>query len=416
MLDSFERQGLSVICPKMQLHHFANLWRGAALLSLLLSTLARPAPPLAAATLSAEHAPAHPPALAPAGTRAHVPAAMGQLRPAFIENRGQFDPAVRFQLGSGERRVALAEDAIWVTLAEPNPIAPGAGYHQSEQASPVVGEPAGALRRLTLKLSFVGAKSHPRLEPMERLETHVSYFIGADPANWRTEVPAWGGVRYVDLYPGIDLEVSGQGGTWGWRLLRAGLGAALDRVRLRVEGADELRLDGGQLRVSTGLGEFGLPLLELDGGASAERRPVLQSDTVLTPLAGAGAPPTGQPIPAADKPGDRLYATFLGGSSWDFGSGIAVDGGGSAYVTGSTESSDFPAGPGYDTSYNGGDVDAFVVKLNASGTGLVYATFLGGSSPDRGSGIAVDASGSAYITGDTGSPAISRRCRATTRV
>ncbi len=76
-----------------------------------------------------------------------------------------------------------------------------------------------------------------------------------------------------------------------------------------------------------------------------------------------------------------LYATFLGGSGYDWGYGIAVDGAGQAYVTGGTESADFPAslGPGYDTSYNGGDRDAFVVKLDAAGTGLLYATFLGGS-------------------------------------
>ena len=77
------------------------------------------------------------------------------------------------------------------------------------------------------------------------------------------------------------------------------------------------------------------------------------------------------------------YATFLGGSGDDDGIGIAVDGAGSAYVTGETDSSDFPTTPGaFDTSYNGGDDDAFVVKLNPAGSGLAYATFLGGSGDD----------------------------------
>ena len=98
-----------------------------------------------------------------------------------------------------------------------------------------------------------------------------------------------------------------------------------------------------------------------------------------------------------------LYATFLGGSSNDYGSGIAVDGSGNAYVTGDTNSTDFPAasGPGYDTTFNGGYLDAFVVKLNASGMALLYATFLGGSGDDCGNGIAVDGSGNAYVTGYT---------------
>jgi hypothetical protein len=95
-----------------------------------------------------------------------------------------------------------------------------------------------------------------------------------------------------------------------------------------------------------------------------------------------------------------VYAGFLGGSGWDDGYGIAVDASGNAYVTGGTGSSDFPAVVGPDLSHNG-DRDAFVAKVNPSGTALVYAGFLGGSSDDAGSGIAVDASGNAYVTGWT---------------
>ena len=100
-----------------------------------------------------------------------------------------------------------------------------------------------------------------------------------------------------------------------------------------------------------------------------------------------------------------LYATFLGGSDSDGGDSIAVDGAGQAYVTGITYSADFPAtlNPGSDTSFNGGKYDAFVVRLDVTGTGLRYATFLGGSSGDSGSGIAVDGAGQAYVTGTTSS-------------
>jgi hypothetical protein len=98
------------------------------------------------------------------------------------------------------------------------------------------------------------------------------------------------------------------------------------------------------------------------------------------------------------------YATFLGGNGWDSGWGIAVDEAGNAYVTGETQSSDFPTTTGaFDTSLDGHN-DAFVVKLNADGTRLAYATFLGGGSDyDRGHAIAVDGAGSAYVTGWTDS-------------
>ena len=97
-----------------------------------------------------------------------------------------------------------------------------------------------------------------------------------------------------------------------------------------------------------------------------------------------------------------VYSTYLGGSDDDRGNGIAVDGAGSAYVTGFTLSTDFPTTAGAtQTTYAGGGNDAFVMKLNAAGSGLAYSTYLGGTDDDRGNGIAVDGAGSAYVTGLT---------------
>ena len=99
-----------------------------------------------------------------------------------------------------------------------------------------------------------------------------------------------------------------------------------------------------------------------------------------------------------------VYSTFLGGSGGDVGFGIAVDGAGNAYVTGTAGSASFPgvSGSSIQPTYGGG-ADAFVTKINAAGTAIVYSTFLGGSGEDFGSGIAVDSAGSAYVTGWTSS-------------
>jgi uncharacterized repeat protein (TIGR01451 family) len=105
------------------------------------------------------------------------------------------------------------------------------------------------------------------------------------------------------------------------------------------------------------------------------------------------------------------YSTYLGGSFDDSASSIAVDAAGSAYVTGETNSTDFPTANSVDSAYGGGDSDTFVAKLNAEGTALVYATYLGGNtfstggavSGGGGLGIAVDAYGDAYVTGFTNS-------------
>jgi hypothetical protein len=65
---------------------------------------------------------------------------------------------------------------------------------------------------VNIKISFPGANPNARIEPFNRLDTVVSYFIGNDPAKWHVAVPVWGGVRYVDLYPGVDLELTGENG------------------------------------------------------------------------------------------------------------------------------------------------------------------------------------------------------------
>ena len=105
-----------------------------------------------------------------------------------------------------------------------------------------------------------------------------------------------------------------------------------------------------------------------------------------------------------------MYSTYLGGFDYENGNGIAVDSSGNAYVTGDTESTDFPTTAGaYNRIYGGTFADAFVTKLNPSGTSLVYSTYLGGlfdpggvaSATDYGNGIAVDSSGNAYVTGQT---------------
>ncbi|HSQ62827.1 MAG TPA: SBBP repeat-containing protein [Polyangiaceae bacterium] len=94
------------------------------------------------------------------------------------------------------------------------------------------------------------------------------------------------------------------------------------------------------------------------------------------------------------------YSGYLGGSNPDYGYGIAVDGSGNAYVVGWTSSTNFPTASAYKGTLSGG-TDTFVTKLNASGSALVYSTYLGGSAQDSGEGIAVDGSGSAYVAGFT---------------
>lgn len=116
-----------------------------------------------------------------------------------------------------------------------------------------------------------------------------------------------------------------------------------------------------------------------------------------------------------DSGGTLAYSTYLGGDSNDLGNAIAVDASGNAYVTGSTQSTDFPTLNPYQSTkrsdcINPTDTEAFVAKLSTMGAALIYSTYLGGGRNDEGHGIAVDQAGSAYVTGHTASAQGTTQC------
>jgi hypothetical protein len=281
----------------------------------------------------------------------------------FVQNAGQFAPEVDFQIwGAGRGVWWLAGDSIWVTLPA-RPAGAGAGQHASALTGGV-----------NVRMRFAGANPASRPEPFDRQQIVISYFIGANPERWQPAVPVWGGVRYSDLYPGVDLELRGEAGRLVPRLV-AHSGADLAAVQVSIEGIGPASAVAEIVRPDAN-GQLHLPLLSSVPEPNSSAR-----------IAGAI---------------NMIYSTYIGGSLEDWGYDIAVDSAGCAYITGETESSNFPKTAGaFDESFNQGASDAFVVKLNAAGTGLVYATFLGGDGIDRGFGIAVDMYGRAYITGRT---------------
>lgn len=343
---------------------------------------------------------------------AQAPAAQVQsLRGApsalIIENVGQWDAAARFQVWGGQGTTWLAEDAIWISLVEPAPAEErGDPLSLLHSDDPLVTSPR---KGANLRLSFDGANPHPRLEPFGPSETVVSYFYGNDPDKWRPDVPVWTGVRYVDLYPGLDLEISGTAGSWSWRTIDKGVGTSymmsLRDVLLRVEGAEQVSLEGGALRVATAVGQVSVPLLQaMDAQGTPQVEPDKRVDTGGDVVTAPYATSTdGMALNAA--PSTLLYSTFLGGGMGDLGWGIALDAAGRTYVLGETSSNDLPTTPGaFDTDttwiYK---TDAFVTLLNEDKSALVYSTFVRGSDWDWTTGLAVDGAGQAYFTGQTDS-------------
>jgi hypothetical protein len=333
-------------------------------------------------------------------------AAYAKLPLNFIKNTGQVDGAVRYYAQGAGFSLAFARDKATLSLLTASSSSIRPELKSSEvTTSPDVLRASG----MTLALGFLGANPEPTVIGETPAAGKVNYLIGNDSTKWRTGLSTYHKVVYRELWPGIDMVFHGAGGTLKYEFL-VRPGAHVEDIALAYRGAQGLALDpAGNLTIHTPLGllKDSRPMSYQQLGA--QQVPV-QSRFVLRPNS-SGSTQFGFAVGSGyDRrrvlvidPG-LVYSTFLGGTSQDVGIGIALDPNRNAYVTGHTFSPDFPTTPGaFDNTHNG-FIDAFVTKLNASGSALVYSTFLGGVAQDQGQSIAVDSRGNAYITGYAQSP------------
>jgi hypothetical protein len=328
----------------------------------------------------------------------------------FIANLGQLDPAVSFYVQGQDKSIFFTPQGITYALDDPVR-APSQGH--SLQIQPISARsPLGnSSQRWAVKLDFVGA--NPQVVPLGETLTPalISYFLGQSN-QWQAGIPTYARVRYPELWPGIDLVFSGSAAAMKYEFV-VQPGADPSLIQLAYRGASAVRLlADGQLQISTPVGGFrdAAPLAyqERDG----LRLPVEMAYHLSQPeLSGEQSRwQYGFKLGDYDRslalvldPEVLIYAGFIGGAGYDSGRGIAVDAAGSAYITGTTASSQssFPVLVGPDLTFNSElNYDAFVVKIDPGGR-LVYAGYIGGSSGDEGEAIAVDADGNAYITGYT---------------
>ncbi|MBB6731544.1 DUF7507 domain-containing protein [Cohnella zeiphila] len=262
---------------------------------------------------------------------------------------------------------------------------------------------------MALSLRFLGANAAVRIEGRRQTAEKVHFFIGNDPAKWQTGLPAYREIVYPELWPGIDLVFHEEDGAFKYDLV-VRPGARLDDIRFAYRGADGLSLDSeGNLLIRTAHGvlseERPVSYQSIDGRKVTVDSRFLLPDSEEACVYGFEVGDGYHPNhPLIIDPMFLFYSTYLGGSDADIGFSIAVDGQDNAYVTGQTLSLDFPITPGAFQPFKDGSSSAFVTKVNPGGNALVYSTFIGGSSFDLGRGIAVDASGHAYVTGQTLSP------------
>jgi uncharacterized repeat protein (TIGR01451 family) len=327
--------------------------------------------------------------------RREVAGVYGKLPLSFAANDGQAGSCARFiARGSGFNLFITGNEAGLALRSETREASAG-----DKESNANGSDSADGYQIVWMKLS--GANHRAKLEALDELPGKLNYFIGSDSRQWRSNIPTYSQVKYSNAYPGIDVLYHGNQQQLEYDFLIAP-GAPPRRIKLAFAGARKISIAAnGDLILETAAGDVRqqkpIAYQEFNG----ERRDV----TVNYKLKGnqvtfeTGAYDTRRPLIIDPV---IVYSSFLGGANSEQGLGIAVDAQGSAYLTGSTFSTDFPLSGAFQATLGGsGSSDAFVVKLNPAGTALAYATYLGGSSTDVGNAISVDAQGSAYVVGST---------------
>ena len=361
---------------------------------------------------------------------------LARLPLQFEANRGQMDARVRFLSRGSGYTVLLTDTEAVLSLrgsekpqvqsekrkADRRPVAALPGGRQDPRARQIENRKS-KIENHVLRMRLVGAAGRPRVDALERLPGIVNYFVGRDPKKWRTRIPTYARVRFRGVYTGVDLVYYGNQGRLEYDFVVAP-GADPKQIRLAFQGADKTVVDAaGDLVLRAGGQEvrFHKPRVyqEING-----RRVAVAAGWALDE--GFRVQGSGLRAARADRKSkienrksasfalaryDRRrplvidpvlsYSTYLGATGHSEAYALAADAAGCAYVVG-VAYNNFPTTPGaFQPNYTPSTSDGYVAKLNASGTALLYATYLGGYDLDEALAITVDASGCAYVAGYT---------------
>jgi len=310
---------------------------------------------------------------------------------------------------------AIARDASAVAAAaapvlrfEPQPGRPSAPPRFAARGADAAATiaPDGALLRSGaagphIGLRVVGADPAARLLADGPPAGYCNHLIGADPARWRTRVETYARVRSAGVYPGVDLVWYGSDGLLEYDFVVAP-GADPRRVRVAFDGVERARLQpSGDLLLTAGsevLCQRRPVAYQVNGGL---RSPVAVTYAVGPDGIGFDLGAYDPSLPVVIDP-VLEFSREEGGGGYDWGTDVAVDGGGFIYVLGNTLSDDFPTVSPFQPGIGGGlyyEQDAVILKYDPTGTQLLYSTYLGGSALDNGSAIAIDGAGNILIAG-----------------
>ena len=317
--------------------------------------------------------------------------AYGRLPIVFEGNHGQVDPQAKYLARGPGYSFFLTQDGAILSLSRSGQIVPKAGAKSSGDHAALVA------------MTFIGANKNAVLSGERDLASQSHYFKGRNGAQEQITSQHYAAVRQSAIYPGIDAVYYGNQQQLEYDLIVAP-GANPDVIHLAYRGVEKISVDeNGVLVLQTEAGNLVQQAPVIYQSIGAERKLIEGAYSLRGNEVGFTIGVYDKNLPLVIDP-VLSYSTFVGG---DGATAVAVDASGNAYITGWVSSLGFPLVNAFDSTINitkagKTDTDAFVSKLNASGTALVYSTYLGGNiGVDRASAIAIDASGNAYVTGST---------------
>jgi hypothetical protein len=349
----------------------------------------------------------------------------GKLSLSFETNQGQTDQRVQYISRGSEYTLFLTGDAAVLKLRG----RAGKKDLPAAQTSFAANADAASNSSSVLHMRLLGANSAAKVVGLEEQTGKSNYFIGNNPQQWRRNVPNYSKVKYQDEYPGVDLVYYGNQRQLEYDFVVAP-GADPHAIAMEI-GADSLSpkarknvpltiAANGDLLVSTedGRVSFHKPVAYQPGVSSESLAGSRTESSVSTTASSVDKDlvpahwvvkndnRVSFEIAAYDRKRPLVidpalsFSTYLGGSLDDNTYSIATDASSNVYVTGTTESTDFPT-QGALQAVNNGSEDAFITKLNSTGTALVYSTYLGGSATDFAFSLALNSSGDVYVVGTT---------------
>ncbi|UCF13614.1 MAG: SBBP repeat-containing protein [Thermoplasmatales archaeon] len=319
----------------------------------------------------------------------------------FTENKGQFPDEVLFQTHISDTTVYLCQNKIVSVFTRTIENKKNDAWDNNQiHLNRMRMKESQQHEIISIVAEFVDANPDTVVIGKHPLPHKNNYFIGNNPAQWYTDVSNYKSIIYQDIYPGIDLIYYGSDDLFKYDFIIEP-GANPTQIAVHYQGAENIQMTPeGDLKITTRFGSIyeGHPVIyqEIDGVQHHVTGNYLLNDDVFRFVI---LEPYNQECLLIIDP-ELVYSTYLGGSDYTLGTGIAVDSSGCAYVTGYTYSNDFPLVNPYNDTLEG-KCDVFVTMFSPQGNSLEYSTYIGGIDTDVSKDIIIDNSGRSYVTGYT---------------